>query len=724
MTNLALILVVVAIVNFTLGGVVFSRKPRDKAAQTFLGLTGGLGLWGLGISFYLLSGDMDRAAFYSNIYYFAAMLMATSLYLFSVSQSHRQLSSWHYLHWLVPVGWLIGVIISPRLLVNFSINDLSHVAISPVGYAVYSAITITYFVAAIVILARGVANTVDHWRRRQLLLVSVSAVLVGVVAITFNLLLPALGIYYLVWVGPLYSIVFALSAAYAVERYKMFDLRATLAKTLAYLLALIVVVLVYTSVLLAVGLRFFGGVSASRSQDLIYIALAILLAVTFQPLKNFFNRITSRLFFNLNYSPEQVIQEFGDAMLGSVELGGLAEATFSVLNRTLAPADLALIISDDSAATHFIRVSTSTGDGLSRTVVRHLAQSLSLPRYRRRLIIDSQELFESRDLTLKSLFDDNAVNLAVKLQTKDRQLGYLLVGYRQNGAGYGSSDMYILRTVGDELALAIENGLQFKQINRFNRTLKERVDSATSKLRQNNRQLLQLDEAKDEFISMASHQLRTPLTTVKGYLSMLMEGDAGKLTRQQQKLTEEAFNSSQRMVFLINDFLNVSRLQTGRFELEKRPVDLGEVLTQEIGQLQVMAKSRQMKLDCQADKSLPLMELDETKLRQVMMNFVDNAIYYSSSGSTIAISLKLIDHAVEFKVTDHGIGVPKNEQAGLFGKFYRASNARKQRPDGTGVGLYMAKKVIDAHDGQIIFSSQQGKGSTFGFRLPLINIDL
>ncbi|HET7630483.1 MAG TPA: HAMP domain-containing sensor histidine kinase, partial [Candidatus Saccharimonadales bacterium] len=338
----------------------------------------------------------------------------------------------------------------------------------------------------------------------------------------------------------------------------------------------------------------------------------------------------------------------------------------------------------------------------------------------RRLLVDSQELYESRDLALKGLLDDNSINLTVKLKTQDRQLGYLLVGYRQNGAGYGSSDMYILRTIGDELALAVENGLQFKQINSFNRTLRERVDSATSKLRQNNRQLRQLDEAKDEFISMASHQLRTPLTTVKGYLSMLMEGDAGKLTKTQQKLTEEAFNSSQRMVFLINDFLNVSRLQTGRFELEKHPVDLGEVLDQEIGQLQVMAKSRQMKLDCRADKAIPLMELDETKLRQVMMNFVDNAIYYSPAGSTIKINLRLTDHAVEFKVTDQGIGVPKSEQAGLFGKFYRASNARKQRPDGTGVGLYMAKKVIDEHGGEVIFASQLGKGSTFGFRLPLL----
>ncbi|HET7629944.1 MAG TPA: histidine kinase N-terminal 7TM domain-containing protein, partial [Candidatus Saccharimonadales bacterium] len=347
MTTLALALIIVAIVNFTLGGVVFTRKPRDRAAQTFLGFTGGIGLWGLGISFYLLAGDQTRAAFYGDIYYFAAMVMVTSLYLFSLTQRRQSLSAWHYLHWLVPIMWLIGLVAEPDLLVSFSINDLSQVTISPLGYSVYSLFIVAYFVVSIVVLTASAIGTVDHWRRRQLLLVTGSVTLAGVVALVFNLLLPALNVYQLVWVGPLYSIVLAMGLAYAVERYKMFDLRATLAKTLAYLLALIVVVIVYSTTLLLVGLRFFGGGTVSRSQDLIYIALAILLAVTFQPLKNFFNLITSRLFFNLNYSPEQVIQQFGDAMLGSVELSGLAEATFSVLNRTLAPANLALIISDD-----------------------------------------------------------------------------------------------------------------------------------------------------------------------------------------------------------------------------------------------------------------------------------------------------------------------------------------------------------------------------------------
>ena len=111
--------------------------------------------------------------------------------------------------------------------------------------------------------------------------------------------------------------------------------------------------------------------------------------------------------------------------------------------------------------------------------------------------------------------------------------------------------------------------------------------------------------------------------------------------------------------------------------------------------------------------------LDEGKIRQVIMNFADNALYYSRSGMAIQVSLGIEGKEVLFTVKDTGIGVPKEEQARLFTKFYRASNARKQRPDGTGVGLYLAKRVIVEHGGTVIFSSSEGKGSTFGFALPL-----
>jgi signal transduction histidine kinase len=199
---------------------------------------------------------------------------------------------------------------------------------------------------------------------------------------------------------------------------------------------------------------------------------------------------------------------------------------------------------------------------------------------------------------------------------------------------------------------------------------------------------------------------------------MVLEGDAGKINKQQKELLNQSFISSQRMVYLIADLLNVSRLRTGKFVIEAKPTNLAEVVEGELAQLKETAKGRGLELTFDPPKKFPQLMLDETKIRQVIMNFTDNAIYYTPDGGHIKVSLEDKPDSVELLVVDDGIGVPKAEQHHLFTKFYRAGNARKARPDGTGLGLFMAKKVIIASGGALIFRSQEGQGSTFGFTFP------
>ena len=200
---------------------------------------------------------------------------------------------------------------------------------------------------------------------------------------------------------------------------------------------------------------------------------------------------------------------------------------------------------------------------------------------------------------------------------------------------------------------------------------------------------------------------------------MVLEGDAGKVTKLQKQLLSEAFTSSERMVHLINDFLNISRVQTGKFLIDRHEVDLTRIVKQEVRALETSADARNLKLKLHVPSKPLLMHLDEGKIRQVIMNFIDNALYYSRPNTMISITLTQLPNDVKLEVQDRGIGVPLKEQHNLFTKFFRAENAKTQRPDGTGVGLYLAKKVIDGHQGKLIFSSVEGQGSIFGFKLPL-----
>ncbi len=300
-------------------------------------------------------------------------------------------------------------------------------------------------------------------------------------------------------------------------------------------------------------------------------------------------------------------------------------------------------------------------------------------------------------MPLKTLYE-------VKLVVRRHLVGVLVVGFYEPAAQVGEAQTLLIDRLSESIGVALDNKLLFEENQHIVR-----------QLRVSNNKLRELDEAKDDFVSMASHQLRTPLTSVKGYVSMVLEGDAGKINEAQRKLLTQSYYSSQRMVYLIADLLNVSRLRTGKFVINNAPVNLANLVEEEIAQLKETAASRNLTLTYDKPKDFPELMLDETKIRQIVMNFSDNAIYYTPAGGKIDIKLIDLPTTVELRVVDNGIGVPKSERPHLFTKFYRAGNARQARPDGTGLGLFMAKKVIIAQGGALIFETKENKGSTFGF---------
>lgn len=327
------------------------------------------------------------------------------------------------------------------------------------------------------------------------------------------------------------------------------------------------------------------------------------------------------------------------------------------------------------------------------------------------LIISSDEINNSKfhteigDELITAITDiEGQTIILTKLKARNRLVGLLVVGLQHDKTSVPDNELDFIKRIGEAVGVALDNQILFEENLRVLKQLKR-----------SNEKLKQMDETKDEFISMASHQLRTPLTAVKGYLSMVLEGDTGKVAPNQRELLDQAYISAQRMVYLIADLLNVSRLRTGKFVIDLTDCNLADIVAGEVNQLQETAKSRNLELNYKKPDGFPTLQLDETKIRQVVMNFVDNAIYYTPSGGHINVILEDKPESIEFRVEDDGLGVPKADQHQLFTKFYRAGNAKKARPDGTGLGLFMAKKVVVAQGGAIIFRSQEGKGSTFGF---------
>ncbi|HEX7484488.1 MAG TPA: ATP-binding protein [Candidatus Saccharimonadales bacterium] len=509
--------------------------------------------------------------------------------------------------------------------------------------------------------------------------------------------------------SPLIILIFTISFFYGIARYRLFDIRLIIARFVAYLMLLTFAGTLYG--LVAVALSFvISGVTPNFTQIAVSTLVVGIFILFVQPLRRFFNHITGVLFHQDTYETKDVLDRMTSVLVRSTDTDEVAHSSMAILQDALKSDYITMFLlggNDKTTARHI-----SVGKSVS-TVQLTADLLATMPD------IIVADVLDGQSARLHQKMQHANVAVIARLETFGEVVGYCFFGYKTSGSEYTQRDIDLIRITSDELAVAVQNAIRFDQIQYFNENLQQRIDEATKELRASNEELQKLDEAKDEFVSMASHQLRTPLTSVKGYISMVLEGDAGKISDAQHHLLSEAFISSERMVHLINDFLNVSRLQTGKFMIDRRQVDLAHITEQEVSSLMTTAKAHDLKLRYKKPTRFPLLYIDEGKIRQVIMNFIDNAIYYSSDRSTITIGLEVLDNNVVLTVHNEGMGVPKEEQSHLFTKFFRATNARKQRPDGTGVGLFLAKRVITEHGGSMVFESELNKGATFGFRLPV-----
>ena len=529
-------------------------------------------------------------------------------------------------------------------------------------------------------------------------------------SLTTNIFLPVFKINMFINFGPAFSLIMVGSLAYSIVRQGLFDIRLAAVRSLTYSLLIATLAGIYAGSTFAISSVFRFG-QTTPAQIAMNVVISLALVFLFQPLRKFFDHITNRVFYKDNYNSDEFFGRLNKTLAITTDLRELLKRAAKEIGTTLKSSQAFFYIYTSGDQYH-ITAGTNNHTELPNSAVDDIRRySVSKPGIIVAMILDDDD-------AIKQILADHKIEIVLPLIQDKMTIGFLCLGENM-GSNYTDRDVSVLNTISNGLIIAIQNALAVQEIQDFNVTLRQRIAEATQELRVKNAMLKKLDKAKDEFVSMASHQLRTPLTSVKGYISMVIDGDAGKITDQQKLLLDEAFTSSEKMVNLVNDFLNVSRIQTGKFTLEKTPVDLAKLVDEEVNGLVQSATKRQIKLDYQAPSSVPDLNVDAGKIRQVVMNYIDNAIYYSNPDSTIKIELAVDGDEVVLTVKDTGIGVPVSEQAGLFTKFYRASNAKKQRPDGTGVGLYLAKKIITAHDGKIVFSTIEGKGSTFGFRLPI-----
>jgi signal transduction histidine kinase len=696
-----------------MSGLILISNSKKRTNRTLVMFILAVMLWTLSNLLANVFADINKSLFFARTTLIGASLIPCTFYIFTKSFLNENLSLRHLL-----ITGILPFAIIVTTPTNLNIKSIeAHGFNSVPGFSYYVLLLelIIYIgISLRKLYKRSRSARATSVEKGQIQYIFAGMVIAVVPAAIANALLPLLGYNWAVYFGPSAFSFLVVFTSLAIVKHGLLDIRLIVARSLGYILTLTTLVGVYVVAIFGLSSTVLGTGNLTGVQQLLYIIATLVFGFSLTPLKRFFDRITNRLFYRDAYDAQDLLDKLNKMLVGNINLDILLKQSADLISGTLKAEYSGFIIRKTENTAR--RVVLSRKRDIDEDGILSIGERIK----GKTTIVVTDEL-EENQAALKTTLNQSGVAIASKLALADKssqEIGYMLMGAKQSGNAYNKQDLQVLDIIANELVIAIQNALRFEEIETFNITLQQKVDDATRQLRQTNEKLKALDETKDEFISMASHQLRTPLTAVKGYVSMVVEGDAGKLTKQQQELLNQAFASSQRMVYLIADLLNVSRLRSGKFVIENKPTQLTEVVSSEMEQLTEVAKSKNQTLTFTKPENFPELMLDETKIRQVIMNFADNALHYTPAGGHIQLNLEDKGDSIEYTVVDDGLGVPKAEQHHLFTKFFRAGNAKKARPDGTGLGLFMAKKVIIAQGGAIIFKSEEGKGSTFGFTFP------
>ena len=270
---------------------------------------------------------------------------------------------------------------------------------------------------------------------------------------------------------------------------------------------------------------------------------------------------------------------------------------------------------------------------------------------------------------------------------------------------------------------AVELGL-LKNINQELAEKLTQLKARGEELTVANERLKELDKQKSQFVSMTTHQLRTPLSAIKWTFHMILGGELGPVTEDQKHFLRKGYDAAERVITVINDWLNLDYIEANRDEYKLVPVNPNELVDGVVFEFSDRLKAKQLNLTVERPQiNLPPLRLDPIKISMVLENLIDNAIKYTLSGGQITIKINddrvnTAERVLEISVSDTGIGIPAAERDRLFTRFFRSTNALKLAPRGSGLGLFIVKDIVERHGGKIWFESEEGRGSTFHFTLP------
>lgn len=701
-------LILVVFVSVILGLITFYNNPKSATNKIFSIFATSIVFWAVVLYISILPLDPIQQLFFIRLSMLAAILMSTAvLFLCLTVPSEKITINKRLLAFILCLACL-GMItaMSPLMFTSLNIDGSNVEPIAGPGMIMFLITGLGYSISGIFILLRKYIRSIGR-KKAQL-----GYLLLGI-SIMHALLIYANFIVVLVFkssalmnYGPLFSLTFLLSAAYAIVKHRLMEIRVLVTRTVSFAILVILIAVIYSLILFTLSSHL-----PENYRFIVNVLTAVILASTFNVLKKLVEKFTVNIFHHQSYNSADLLESLGEITRSSISIDNL---TRQVLEEIISSIHI----------THGVFV--------IKTKTSHLTRSLgytSPPQYSENTMYNLEQIAQSEivlveeiDNTSKKFFLlQHDLYVLIPLKVKNSVHGLLALGPKASGQIYSQQDIDVLEIFAPQISIAIQNALSYDEIKHFADTLKNEVEIATHELKAANRHLKHLDRLKNEFIFIATHELKNPVTAMRGYLSMLNEGLFGKIPEKMQEPLTQLNTSNQQLVELVNDLLQIARSEAKTLTIHSEVVDLCSLVDVICGNLKALADQKKITFShsCPNPEKLNI-NADPQRVKEILNNLISNAIKYSDKG-TITITHEVKDSLVITHVTDQGVGISASDQKKLFTRFFRVEAEAVKGIPGTGLGLYIIKQIIEKMGGTIWLRSEVDKGSTFSFSLPKAN---
>ncbi|MGC9336291.1 MAG: sensor histidine kinase, partial [Anaerolineae bacterium] len=340
------------------------------------------------------------------------------------------------------------------------------------------------------------------------------------------------------------------------------------------------------------------------------------------------------------------------------------------------------------------------------SVPAHSAVTVQLTRHNKIILLEhgGKGAAAVTDVTLQA-WQRRGICVVLPLISGDRLVGIYLLGPKRSGDLYQSQELELLRTLANQAATAIANARLYEQVHGLSQQLEIKVKDRTRELR--------------HFLSVVYHELSTPMTSIRGYTSVLLDGKAGPLTDRQIRYLTAVRRNVRRLMRLVGDLADVSRIEDGRLAIHQEPLDLAQLVAESLDAFADIIEEKGLQVGVTVEPDARFVLGDAQRMVQILNNLLSNACRYTPAGGRISVCATRFDDQVEVTVFDTGIGIPRDELERIFDRFYRSTDPLVQEQPGTGLGLSITRSLVELHGSQLWVNSTLGEGSTFGFALRL-----